>query len=173
MEFNNYDEILKYVNESGKEILNDVAYSIKEDIVKYIDENLYNAYDPRYYDRTYSFRECIEVEVLPKSKSRIYGFKIIFNTDKLAVVSASKPGYWNSHMSKSKERVAKYVPKWLDEGVNTPYFQREGIDLTGYIRKLFNDDDTFVRKLSKKYGEHSGTTSFNVGFKFNLDRMFG
>ena len=173
MDFDNYEDIVKYVRNSGKEVLEDVAKQIKEEIFRYIDENLYNAYEPVAYDRTYEYRDSVVVKPLPKRGARLFGFRIELDYSKITPSRSANPNSWNAHMSVTGKDVSKYIPKWIDQGTTGGLYPRTGIHLFDFIERLFNDKDILVRRINNKFGDGAGKElgGFTFSFRFNLDRL--
>lgn len=57
MEFNNKKELERALRQRGRKALEWLTQQVYKQLIKFIDEDIYNSYTPNMYERTYEFRD--------------------------------------------------------------------------------------------------------------------
>jgi len=145
--FYNYNSLFKYINNQLKFSIQEVGKLIKEEVKKYIQNNLYDTYTPLYYQRTMNYLESITVSKV-NSNSKGYVVEIYFDTSKII------PNYtdtkYNQHMDVYGTPKNNYIPLWLEEGTennNGNFFPREGIHAMGNVAEWIDYTEFHINKL--------------------------
>lgn len=105
------DVFYKELEKDIKEALKEVSLQIKKDIEDYIDENIYNAYEPLVYERTRKLFESVEVTPVKKVGEEWY-VEIYISEEK-----HSENKYWHEE-EKGYDKIIEFFEKgkadWRD-----------------------------------------------------------
>lgn len=120
--FKNIESLQKFIKDKCKSGMNDVGKKVQESLKFFVLKNVYCAFTPEEYQRTYQLLESISFKLLQSNKNQItvdiYFDKskmqhtTLFGSEKLAISP-------NSNV---------YIPKWVDEGKtwDKPFHPRGG-----------------------------------------------
>ena len=150
-DFRDFKSLEKYLQRELQNNLNEIIKEIKEDVKEYIMENLYNAYDPNQYERSFEFLESVSVYKARQTESGISAI-VYFDTDKINAVGMS--GRFNQHMSVDGKDVSDYIPQWLEEGTQARrnnIFPRDGIYSMENVKKDWELNGKHVKKLQQLF----------------------
>lgn len=129
--FKNPNSLFKYVERNIPFILNQIAKEVETILKDYIMQNLYQAYTPKEYARTYDFVNSVTVGTVKKINNG-YSIEIYYDTDKIrqAIVQDSD---WNQHMSVDGSetwngvKINELIPYFIEHGTEGSKWDRDGL----------------------------------------------
>lgn len=110
LSFNSLSALRKYVMSSSKEGMNIVGEKVKEVLKEYVQNDVYDSYEPTEYKRTYELIDSITVKVIGTVGDSIM-VEVYFDKDKMN--HATLFGDDNLGIEAGDN---VYIPKWVDEG---------------------------------------------------------
>ena len=85
--FKSLDEVMKYIEKATTESMKEVGDELEDIMKDTIDEEVYDAYDPKVYDRTYQLRDTM-VEV--KSSNNNAEVRVTHTGDHISYVKGTR-----------------------------------------------------------------------------------
>jgi hypothetical protein len=150
--FNNLDALYKYLENDIVFSLGMVAEDIKKILRDYIEENVYKAYSPYEYDRTYELLNCLDISPIKKIGD-IYSFSIFFNTDKIGMYNTDDR--WNQHKSVFGYEtwhgmpINELIPWFIENGTENSVWDRKGIYSIEYVKERLEKTDEHLKMIKK------------------------
>lgn len=151
--FKNINQLNAYLNKQLESVLLQVGQEVKKIIEGYIQDRLYDSYQPFQYSRTYDFLNSLTVKK-PYPLNGGYAVEVYFDTDKIrqAIVEDSK---WNQHMSYDGSdtwngvKVNKLIPYFMEYGVEGSLWDRDGIYAVRDTIVTLEETKLHVKELGK------------------------
>lgn len=109
--FNNLDDLFKHLENTVNESLVPTAEIIRDLVKEYIQKNLYEAYTPQSYNRTYELINSISVNKISNNTYEIY-----YDVDKIFPYITTT--FWNQHASISEYDRSEYLPYYIERGTS-------------------------------------------------------
>ena len=167
--YHNLIEFNQDTERSTKLALERTLYKFKDDLYEFIKSDVYNAYSPKWYERTNSLQDKSTIETyIYKNISNAIGGGIKFNSS-----------YYNEHSDRNlfqHGNEIQFLPvnsflaiinDWTLQGNNNPYhfpiIERRSFwdDFLRYVNTNFND--VFAEEFRKAMGIRVSATNKNVG----------
>lgn len=123
--FKNLSDYYDYIDKSLKKAMKDIGEEVKLELQDYIWENWYKTYNPKEYERTFDFLNCVTFNV-GKSNGK-YVAIVYYDTSKIKA-EYNEYSYWNNHMSLSGEDVSEYIPRWIEKGQKSHVYSYNGVE---------------------------------------------
>lgn len=135
------------------------SYRAEAMFKKLLKERLYDAYDPKMYDRTFELIDSISHSEVIKVNNTYY-VEIFYDADKIRAYPREKDGLythkWGRHTDFDSEDVSYWIPLWIEEGTQNEYYSHKGTrsmeDTREWISKEYNR--LFRLALQQKYGNN-------------------
>lgn len=147
--------MLQYAERHMKFALEEVAKIVEEEIKDYIKHNLYDAYSPTHYTRTYDYINSLTVGKVKKEGSG-YTIEIFFDTDKIYPQPPDGVGRWSRHSSitsynngGSGDDVSDMIPIWIEYGTSGSLWDRDGIYSMENTKKIMEQTKYHLHEIKK------------------------
>lgn len=156
--FSNRGQLERYLEKMVKDGLEYCAWMAENMLKKLLKERLYDAYDPKMYDRTFELLNSISHSEIIKLNNGTYFIEIYYDTDKIRSYPRERGDFgqyvaWGRHTSFKDEDVSEWIPLWIEEGTKNKYYSHKGThsveDTKKWITKEYN---RLFRIALKKYG---------------------
>ena len=146
--FNNYDDLFKYIEKSVHESLIPTADVVLNMVKKFIWENMYEAYSPNYYMRTYEFVNSISIKIKDNKTVEIY-----YDVKKIHAYEDNN-NFWNQHMGWNKKKdghetydTSTMIPIWIERGTTGSMWDREPL---GAMQSVLNNENNAIQLVLRK-----------------------
>lgn len=148
-------KMLQYAERHVKIALEEVAKVVEEEIKNYVMKNLYNAYEPTHYTRTYDYINSLTVRKARKEGNG-YTVEIFFDTDKIYPRAPDEKGRWSRHSSitsynkgRTPDDVSDMIPVWIEYGTNGSLWDRDGIYTMENTKKIMEQTKYHLHEIKK------------------------
>ncbi len=147
--------VISYVEKHAKFALEEVAKTVEEIIKEYILENLYNAYEPKAYTRTYNYINSLTIDKV-KKEGNGYSVKLFFDTAKIFPQPPDDLGRWSRHSSitsyganRMPDDISDMIPLWMEYGVKGSLWDRDGIYSMENAKKTMEETKYHLKKIKE------------------------
>jgi hypothetical protein len=123
-EFRSLDSLFNYINKNIQTKLPQLTQQIEQTIKDYIMERHYS-WQPSDYSHTYQYVNSLTVSKIRESSDG-YEVELYFDTSKIQPLPHDEDRRWNKHMDMYGNPVNEFIPLWLEEGTNNPYYSHPG-----------------------------------------------
>lgn len=157
--FSNKNQLRRYLEKMVIDGLNYCCYRAEAMLKKLLQERLYDAYDPKMYDRTFELIDSISHSEVIKVNNTYY-VEIFYDDDMIRSYPRKENGLytykWGQHTSFDNEDVSHWIPLWIEEGTDNKYYSHKGThsieDTREWLSKEYNR--LFRIALKQKYGNN-------------------
>lgn len=150
--FKNLNDLFKHIENDIVLSLGVVAEDIRKILRDYIEKEVYKAYSPFEYDRSYELLNCLDITDVKKIGNK-YSFSIYFNTDKINMSDVD--GFWNQHKSVYEYEtwhgmpINELIPWFIESGTKNSVWDRKGINSIEYVKERLERTDEHLRTIEK------------------------
>jgi hypothetical protein len=129
MEFRSLSALFNFLDQQLQTAMESVAEEVKQLMHDYIQTNLYDAYQPTEYIRTYDYLNSLSVKPVRKEN----GWNVVEIYFDPSTIKQDIQPFWNAHMSVYGNKewkgtpINELIPLWLNEGVESPLYSHKGI----------------------------------------------
>jgi hypothetical protein len=150
--FDSISALMKHIENEVILSLKIVAEDIRQIIKDYVEKEVYQAYTPHEYSRTYELLNSLEISEIKKI-GNVFSFDIFFNPDKIGMYDTRDK--WNQHKSVygyetwHGMKLNELIPWFIENGTEGGLWDRDGIYAMEYVKERLENTNEHLKKIVK------------------------
>lgn len=148
----NKKELQNYLNNKLIQAMDRVGETALQHMKTFVDKQMQERVSEQsgLYDRTYEYLQSIEkINAKLDKITGVISVVIYYNTDNIhPYIILPTDGLWNKHADFDGNSIAEFIPLWLEEGTNNPYYSHKPVG--GIINLKEWVEDNFRYELKKE-----------------------